>query len=366
MLCHAPLRQGSTLFVSPFFGCPIAPTLCSNAKCDRRPGSPCRSFPCPRFSNGPPNPKRSTIEATLNYIVNNGEKLFTVYGRTRLDRCRTGGTPDPQRVTMHNGRPHAEGIRARSRRLPLRAPRHQDHRFLRRGRDHSALLPGDGGADEGRERRQARRGVRPHAAHRRRRAAREEARSARSCAASTTTTPNGPARSACATSCPTRPRSCSSAASPSSRCGGRSAIRSRPIRWRSATRARRARRFRDLRAALSRPHRPDLRDHLQPGHHWYWFPRMRRDEALVFKVYDSRRTAAPAGPRTPPSTTRPRRRTPDRAKASRSARWRSFRRYGTINSVPPRESGDLSNQEFAHERVPAFADDGHVMANEER
>jgi hypothetical protein len=26
-----------------------------------------------------------------------------------------------------------------------------------------------------------------------------------------------------------------------------------------------------------------------PGHRWYWFPRMRRDEALVFKVYDSAR-----------------------------------------------------------------------------
>jgi len=26
-----------------------------------------------------------------------------------------------------------------------------------------------------------------------------------------------------------------------------------------------------------------------PAHRWYWFPRMRRDEALVFKVYDSRR-----------------------------------------------------------------------------
>jgi hypothetical protein len=25
-----------------------------------------------------------------------------------------------------------------------------------------------------------------------------------------------------------------------------------------------------------------------PAHRWYWFPRMRRDEALVFKVYDSR------------------------------------------------------------------------------
>ena len=24
-----------------------------------------------------------------------------------------------------------------------------------------------------------------------------------------------------------------------------------------------------------------------PKHHWYWFPRMRRDEALVFKEYDS-------------------------------------------------------------------------------
>jgi hypothetical protein len=26
-----------------------------------------------------------------------------------------------------------------------------------------------------------------------------------------------------------------------------------------------------------------------PAHRWYWFPRMRRDEALVFKVYDSRK-----------------------------------------------------------------------------
>ena len=24
-----------------------------------------------------------------------------------------------------------------------------------------------------------------------------------------------------------------------------------------------------------------------PAHRWYWFPRMRRDEALVFKVFDS-------------------------------------------------------------------------------
>ena len=24
-----------------------------------------------------------------------------------------------------------------------------------------------------------------------------------------------------------------------------------------------------------------------PNHRWYWFPHMRRDEALVFKVFDS-------------------------------------------------------------------------------
>ena len=26
-----------------------------------------------------------------------------------------------------------------------------------------------------------------------------------------------------------------------------------------------------------------------PDHHWYWFPRMRREEAIVFKVYDSQK-----------------------------------------------------------------------------
>ena len=29
-----------------------------------------------------------------------------------------------------------------------------------------------------------------------------------------------------------------------------------------------------------------------PAHRWYWFPRMRREEALVFKVYDSRQDVA--------------------------------------------------------------------------
>jgi hypothetical protein len=47
-----------------------------------------------------------TIEATVNYINNNGEKLFTYTGGPGSLDVRSGGTPDPHRVTMHNGRPH--------------------------------------------------------------------------------------------------------------------------------------------------------------------------------------------------------------------------------------------------------------------
>jgi len=50
-----------------------------------------------------------------------------------------------------------------------------------------------------------------------------------------------------------------------------------------------------------------------PKHHWYWFPHMRRDEALVFKVYDSEKNGrarwtahtAFADPTSPPNA-RPR------------------------------------------------------------
>ncbi len=56
-----------------------------------------------------------------------------------------------------------------------------------------------------------------------------------------------------------------------------------------------------------------------PAHRWLWFPRMRRDEALVFKVYDSATDGRARWGRTPPSNTRRRRPTPRRAKASRSA-----------------------------------------------
>jgi len=49
-----------------------------------------------------------TIEATLNYIVDDGSKVFTIVASPGGSDTRSGGTPDPRRVTIHNGRRSAE------------------------------------------------------------------------------------------------------------------------------------------------------------------------------------------------------------------------------------------------------------------
>jgi hypothetical protein len=46
----------------------------------------------------------AAIEATLDYIVNDGAKIFTETGAPGANDRRTGGKPDPRRVTLHNGR----------------------------------------------------------------------------------------------------------------------------------------------------------------------------------------------------------------------------------------------------------------------
>ena len=51
-----------------------------------------------------------TIEATLNYIVDDGRKIFTVTAGPGGQDVRSGGTQDPRRVTIHNGRPHAREL----------------------------------------------------------------------------------------------------------------------------------------------------------------------------------------------------------------------------------------------------------------
>jgi hypothetical protein len=49
-----------------------------------------------------------TIEATLNYIVADGSKVFTIVATPGGRDGRYGGTPDPRRMVIHNGRPHAK------------------------------------------------------------------------------------------------------------------------------------------------------------------------------------------------------------------------------------------------------------------
>jgi hypothetical protein len=44
------------------------------------------------------------IEATLSYIVDDGTRIFTETGGAGSTDRRYGGTPDPRQVTIHNGR----------------------------------------------------------------------------------------------------------------------------------------------------------------------------------------------------------------------------------------------------------------------
>jgi len=47
------------------------------------------------------------IEASLNYIVDTGDKVFTQTGAPGDLDTRSGGQQDPRRTTIRNGRPHA-------------------------------------------------------------------------------------------------------------------------------------------------------------------------------------------------------------------------------------------------------------------
>jgi len=54
-----------------------------------------------------PQAAPDTVEATLNYIVDDGTKIFTETAAPGATDVRTGGKPDPRRVTVRNGRKYA-------------------------------------------------------------------------------------------------------------------------------------------------------------------------------------------------------------------------------------------------------------------
>src|SRR5262249_9177186 len=64
--------------------------------------------PRARFREADPAP--ASIEATLNYIVDTGEKIFTQTGGPGSTDVRSGGTPDPRQVVIRNGRLAAQGF----------------------------------------------------------------------------------------------------------------------------------------------------------------------------------------------------------------------------------------------------------------
>jgi hypothetical protein len=51
-----------------------------------------------------PDAEPVAIEATLDYIVDDGTKVFTETGAPGANDRRSGGKPDPRRVTLHDGR----------------------------------------------------------------------------------------------------------------------------------------------------------------------------------------------------------------------------------------------------------------------
>jgi hypothetical protein len=51
-----------------------------------------------------------SIEATLNYFLDTGEKPFTATGGPGSLDVRTGGGQDPRRVVIRNGRPHDSSL----------------------------------------------------------------------------------------------------------------------------------------------------------------------------------------------------------------------------------------------------------------
>src|SRR5690348_18144114 len=51
-----------------------------------------------------------TIEATVNYLKDTGEMPWTYSGGEGSTEVKSSSTPDPRRVSIRNGRPHAGGF----------------------------------------------------------------------------------------------------------------------------------------------------------------------------------------------------------------------------------------------------------------
>ena len=113
-----------------------------------------------------PDAEPHAIEAMLNYIVDDGSKIFTETGAPGANDRRSGGKPDPRRVTLRNGR-HQDFILERD---GFHFIRHDTKvtDFFDEAEVQRIYYPEMESAGEGRERGGAGRRLRPHATHGRR------------------------------------------------------------------------------------------------------------------------------------------------------------------------------------------------------
>jgi hypothetical protein len=228
-----------------------------------------------------------TVEATVNYLLDTGETPYTYTGGPGSTELRSSGTMDPRTVVMHNGRPHAAELTLDA--DGFRFVRHDtkmldfmDEDEIRRVYypEMEALIKAESGAtrvvvfdhtlrtadDEAREAKKIREPVRR--AH------------------NDYTEWSGPQR--------VRDILPNEAEALLQR---RFAIVQvwRPIRHPVETHPLAicdARSVTPSDFVISERRYPNRVGQTyaityNPKHHWFWFPRMRRDEALVFKVYDS-------------------------------------------------------------------------------
>src|SRR5438045_4739956 len=272
-----------------------------------------------------------TIEAELIYLADTGEKLITQVAEPGGRDQRQGGDHETHRVKIHNGRPLADRFELKREGFcfvdsATKVGNFLDEDEIRRVYypECEALIKQVSGAK--------RVVVFDHtlrtASDRQRQS--QKIRDIVSRVHNDYTEWSG--RSGCATSWARRQKRCCAAALRSSRCGGRSTIRSRAIRWRFATpRPSRPTAWLSTSATIptgsARPTRsPTIRNSAGTGSRICG-----RTRPWCSRSTNPCATAAPGGPRTPPSPIRARRRLPGRARASRSARWRFFSRQSAAD-----------------------------------
>ena len=283
--------------------------------------------------------ERETLDATLDYFVDTKAMPVTLVGAPGESDRRTGGgaaSSTASRCATGDSRPPNSRSKRTASALSITMTRRR--RFLRRGRDPPGLLPGDGSPGH----------------------SRRAAPSASSCSI----IPCAPPTKHCAQAAkirdpvrrvhndytewsgPQRVRDLmgeeAEALLAAPLCDHPDVAADPPPGRELAARDRRraqpvARRHGGDRAPLSRPHRPDLGDHLEPGASLVLVPADAAGRGAGVQDSTIRcRTAAPGLPRTPPSRTRRHRRMRGRARASKSAPWRSSE---GDRSRRPREAG---------------------------